>query len=194
MSSGPPEIKLDSKLRLFPEIPLVHSFSLAEPRLPPPPLREGLTFGDSFGFFRRCFGSFRRREPKREGEPRRGGSREGIRGRGGVPDPTWLSGRGELRKRKADLLEGLRRLRETKAASGVKGARGRCGGWQRGFVRLRWVEALEREMDFCACVAVGLRRGFSPLRAAGGRDRVQNPQCACARLSLPPAKVRNPGC
>lgn len=50
-------------------------------------------------------------------------------------------------------MESLRRLRETKAASGVKGARGRCGGCQRGFVRLRRVkEAGGGEMGFCACV------------------------------------------
>lgn len=38
----------------------------------------------------------------------------------------------------------------------MKGARGRCGGCQRGFVRLRRVEKEERELGFCACVEVGL--------------------------------------
>lgn len=94
--------------------------------------------GDSFGFFRRRFGSFRLREEKREGGQKRGWSGEGIQKKGGVPALcTWLSGWGEWRKRRTDLAEGLRRLRETKAASEVKGARGRCGGCQRGFVRLR---------------------------------------------------------
>lgn len=178
-------IKLDSKLRLFPEIPLAHSSPLAELRLFPPPLREK----DGFGFFRRCFGSFRRRKPKREGGRRRGGSREGIRGPGGVPDPHLALQVGEWRKRKAELVEGLRRWRETKAADEVTGARGCCGGWQRGFVRLRRVDALGRETGSCACVEVGLRRGLSGLREGDGPP--QNPQCACARLSLPPAKVPN---
>lgn len=61
---------------------------------------------------------------------------------------------GEWRKRKAELVEALGRWRETKAASEVMGARGCCGGWQRGFVRLRRVDALGREMDLCACVEV----------------------------------------
>lgn len=74
---------------------------------------------------------------------------------------------GEWRKRRADLVEGLRRLRETKGASEMRGARGRCGGWQRGFVRLRRVKEEVREVDFCACVEVGLRRGFSPLSGDG---------------------------
>lgn len=92
----PPEIMLDSKFRLFPEIPLAHSSPLAELRLLPPPLRKGPTHRDSFGFFRLFFGSFRLGEQKREGGRRRGGSREGIRGRGGVPAPdSWLSGWGE---------------------------------------------------------------------------------------------------
>lgn len=86
----------------------------------------------------------------------------------GVPVPTWLSRCGECRKR-TDLVEGLRRLREAKAASGKKGARGRCGGWQRGYVRLRRVEALGREMAFCACVGVGLLARFL---TAPGRGRV----------------------
>lgn len=87
----------------------------------------------------------------------------------------------EWRKRKAELVEGLRRRRETKAASEVTGARGCCGGWQRGFVRLRRVDALGREMHLRACVEVGLGRGFSgPWEGDGSQD----PQCACARLSL----------
>lgn len=72
-------------------------------------------------------------------------------------------------------------MRETKAGSGVKGARGRCGGCQRGFVRLRRVEKEESELGFCACVEVGLRRGFA--------NGCQRPQHACARLSLTPGKV-----
>ncbi|XP_057566916.1 uncharacterized protein LOC130838199 [Hippopotamus amphibius kiboko] len=74
---------------------------------------------------------------------------------------TWLSGWGKGKKRRADLEKGVRRLRETKAASGVKSARGRCGGCQRGFVRLRRVEEAGRETGFCACVEAGLRRGCS---------------------------------
>lgn len=76
---------------------------------------------------------------------RRDGSREGIRGPGGVPDPHLALQVGEWRKRKAELVESLRRWRETKAAGEVTGARGCCGGWQRGFVRLRRVDALGRE-------------------------------------------------
>lgn len=75
-------------------------------------------------------------------------------------------------------MEGLRRLRETKGASGMNGARGRCGGWQRGFVRLRRVKEEVREMGFCACVEVGLRRGFSLLCG----DGLQSLQHACVRL------------
>lgn len=65
-------------------------------------------------------------------------------------------------------MEGLRRWRETKAAGEVTGARGCCGGWQRGFVRLRRVDALGRETGSCACVEVGLRRGLSGLREGDG--------------------------
>lgn len=145
--------------------------------------------GDSFGFFRQRFGSFRLREAKREGGQRGGWSGEGIQKEGGVPALcTWLSCWGEWRKRRADLAEGLRRLRETKAAGEVKGARGRCGGCQRGFVRLRTVEAEGCEMGFCACVEVGLSGGFSLIREASG---FQSPQHACARLSLPPGRVPN---
>lgn len=43
-----------------------------------------------------------------------------------------------------------------------------------------------REMGFCACVDVGLRRGFS-LR----EDGFQSLQHACARLSLLPGKELN---
>lgn len=93
---------------------------------------------------------------------------------------TWLSGRGEWRKRRADLVGVLRRLRETKAASRVKGARGHCGGWRRCFERLRRVKEEVHKMGFCACVEVGLRRGFSLLR----EDGFQSLQHACARLSL----------
>lgn len=168
-----------------------HSLALpysAELRLLPAPLREGLTTEDSFDFFRQCFGSFRLREPKKEGGRRRGGSEKGIRKREGVPAlGTWLSAWGEWRKRTADLAEGLKRLRETKAASEWS-ARSRCGGFQRGFVRLRRVEEGGQETAFCACGEVGLRLGFSVLRKGTG---FQSSQHACARLPLLPGKVLN---
>lgn len=90
-------------------------------------------------------------------------------------------------------MEGLRRLRETKAASGMKGARGRCGGWQRGSVRLRRVGALGREMAFCACVEVGLVARFL---TAPGRGRVLETPVRVRRARLfffpfPPAEVLN---
>lgn len=72
----PLQIKRDSDLRLFPEVLLGHSAPSGE--FLPPQLREDLTHGGgegNFGFFRRGFGSFRPREPKREGRQRRGGIR-----------------------------------------------------------------------------------------------------------------------
>lgn len=84
-------------------------------------------------------------------------------------------------------MEGPRRLREIKAASWVKGTHGSCGGWQRGFGRLRRVEEEGREMGFCACVEIGLRSDFSLLTA----DGFHSFQHACARLSLPPGKKLN---
>lgn len=59
-------------------------------------------------------------------------------------------------------------MRETKAASGMKGARGRCGGCQCGSVRLRRVKGEGSEMGFCACVEADVRRGFLLLREMDG--------------------------
>ncbi|XP_050627817.1 uncharacterized protein LOC126943261 isoform X1 [Macaca thibetana thibetana] len=57
--------------------------------------------GDSFGFFRGCFGSFRLRERKREGGRRRGGSGEGIprrrRGTGSQHLALWV---GKVKEKK----------------------------------------------------------------------------------------------
>lgn len=161
---APLEIKLDFKLRLFPEIPLASSFPVGKLRLLPPPLRKDSLAGDKFGSFRRRFGPFRLQDPKREGGRRRGGSGERKRRR--CPGSQHLAlPVGRVLAKKGRLAEGLRRLRETKAASEVKGARGCCGGCQRGFLRLRGVEAERGKTGFCACVANYGRIGSSRLRA-----------------------------
>lgn len=67
-------------------------------------------------------------------------------------------------------------MRETKAARGVNGARDRCGGCQRGFLRLRRVEAAgEGETGFCACVSVSVARSpTAPVKGVAG-TRFQSP-------------------
>lgn len=149
-----PGIKRDSKLRLFPEIPLAHSSPLVELRLFPPPPR-GRT-ASAFSVGASAPSGVGNRKGREDGDKVGQGKDPGN---GRRPGPPLALQVGERRKRKAELVEGLRRWRETKAASEVTGARGCCGGWQRGFVRLRRVDALGREMGLCACVVVGPRRG-----------------------------------
>lgn len=67
----------------------------------------------------------------------------------------------------------LRRL-PARLCAPAQGERGRGGGVQ---------------MGFCACVDVGLRRGFSAAPERHPHPRFQSPQRACASLPLPPGRA-----
>lgn len=111
--------------------------------------------------------------------------RDTKKGRG--PGSRHLPPRvGRVEEKKSRSRGKPRKAARDQSSQRVEGARSRCGGWQRSSMRLRRIEAEGAEMYFCACVEVGVSRGFSPL----GEDRFQSLQRACAIVSLPLGKAR----